>query len=246
MKKELIMSNNSFDSSKVLTFHYKFTFGSGEEREFITKLDKKTLNLIQTEKKSHPDWAELKKIKCPNCSLNEDEHKFCPIAVNLYELIDSFKDSMSYEEVDVLIETDVRKYMKHTSLQKGLSSLIGIYMVASGCPILEKLKPMVRFHLPFATVEETEYRVLSMYLLAQYFLYKHGSRPDWEMKNLVKIYRDIRIVNENFCKKLSEIGVEDASINALVNLDVFAGFVTFSINQDKLDNIELLFNAYLA
>lgn len=66
------------------------------------------------------------------------------------------------------------------------------------------------------------------------------------MKNLVKIYRDIRIVNENFCKKLSEIGVEDASINALVNLDVFAGFVSFSINQDKLDNIELLFNAYLA
>jgi len=229
-----------------VTFHYKFTLGSGEEREFITKLDKKTLNLIQTEKKSHPDWAELKKFKCPNCSLNEGEHKFCPIAINLYELIDSFKGAVSYEEVDVLIETDVRKYMKHTSLQKGLSSLIGIYMVASGCPILEKLKPMVRFHLPFATVEETEYRVLSMYLLAQYFLYKHGNRPDWEMKNLVKIYRDIRIVNENFCKKLSEIGVEDASINALVNLDVFAGFVTFSINQDKLDNIELLFNAYLA
>lgn len=152
------MNNSSFDSSKVLTFYYKFTFGSGEEREFITKFDKKTLNLIQTEKKSHPDWAELKKFKCPNCSLNEDEHKFCPIAVNLYELIDSFKGAVSYEEVDILIETDVRKYMKHTSLQKGLSSLIGIYMVTSGYPILEKLKPMVRFHLPFAPVEETEYR----------------------------------------------------------------------------------------
>ncbi len=239
------MTDSTINSNKLITFHYKFTFGDGREKEFNVNLDKKTLNLIQSGERTYPEWSELKYFKCPNCPLNEREHKCCPIAVNLFELIDSFSGSLSYEEVDVLIETEERKYTKHTSLQKGLSSLIGIFMVTSGCPILEKLKPMVRYHLPFATVEETEYRVLSMYLLAQYFLYKHGKKPDWEFKNLVKIYKDIRIVNENFCKKLSEIGVEDASINALVKLDVFAGFVSFSLDQDKLDNIELLFNAYL-
>lgn len=239
------MNNTRKNSNELITYHYKFTFENGLEKEFNIKLDKKTLNLILTEKKAPPKWAELKYFKCPNCSLNGDQHKFCPIAVNLSELIDFFSDSISYEEVDVLIDTEERKYIKHTPLQKALSSLIGIYMVTSGCQIMEKLKPMVRYHLPFATVEETEYRVLSMYLLAQYFLYKSGKEPDWEMKNLVKIYKDIRVVNENFCKKLSDIGVEDASINALVNLDVFADFVSFSINQDELDNIELLFNAYL-
>ena len=37
-------------------------------------------------------------------------------------------------------------------------------MALSGCPVLEQLKPMARFHLPFASVEETIYRAASMYL----------------------------------------------------------------------------------
>ena len=75
------------------------------------------------------------------------------------DIIHSFKDSISYEEVEVFITTKARTYMKRTTLQKGLSSLLGIYMVTSGCPTMEKLKPMVRYHLPFATEEETKYRV---------------------------------------------------------------------------------------
>jgi len=56
-------------------------------------------------------------------------------------------------------------------------------------PIFEKLKPMVRFHLPFASIEETKYRAISMYLLAQYFLYQQGSQPDWDLKNWLRHMR---------------------------------------------------------
>ncbi len=65
---------------------------------------------------------------------------------------------------------------------------MGIYMVTSGCPVMGKLKPMVKFHLPFASGEETSYRMVTMYLLAQFFKYKNGKEPDWDLKNLVKIY----------------------------------------------------------
>lgn len=239
------MNNNIHDSDEIISYHYKFTFGNGVESEFNVKLDNKTLNLIETGKESYPEWTELKCFKCPNCSLDEEKHEFCPIAVNLVDLVDFFRSSMSYEEVDILIETEERKYMKHATLQDGLSSLIGIYMVTSGCPIMEKLKPMVRHHLPFATIEETKYRVISMYLVAQYFLYKRGKKPDWELKELVKIYEDIGTVNKNFYKRLSHTKIEDASINALVILDSFAGSMTFSISEKMLDEIELLFNAYL-
>lgn len=232
------------DSSKVITYHYKFTFSNGVEKEFTVKLDSKRLNLIQPEKQSYPKWTELKHFKCPICSLDEGEHKFCPVAINLVELVEFFSSSISYEEVDVVIETEARRYTKHTTLQKGLSSLIGIYMVTSGCPVMEKLKPMVRYHLPFATIEETRYRVVSMYLFAQYFLYKRGKQPDWELKGLVKIYDDIRIVNKNLCQRFTDIGIEDASLNALVTLNCFAETVTFSIDKDLLDEIERIFGAY--
>lgn len=144
--------------ANIITYNYKFVFNNGLEREFNVKLDSQTLDLIQPSKKSYPEWTKLICSKCPNCPLDEKEHKFCPAAVAIIDMVIFFKELISYEEVDVLVEARERRYAKHISLQKGLGSLMGIYMVTCGCPIMEKLKPMVRYHLPFATVSETRYR----------------------------------------------------------------------------------------
>lgn len=232
------------DQNKLITFNYKFKFHGGLEKEFNVILDKKNLNLIQTKRKSYPKWTELKYFKCPICPLHENHHTFCPIAVNLVDLVNFFRTSTSYNEVDLLIETEARGYIKHTTLQQGISSLIGIYMVTSGCPIMEKLKPMVRYHLPFATLRETRYRVLSMYLLAQYFLHRRGKEPDWDLTNLVNVYDGIRIVNKSFSQRLSHIKIRDATLNALIKLDMFAQHILISIDRNVLDEMEYLFNAY--
>ena len=142
------------------------------------------------------------------------------------------------------METQERKYLKKVPLQTGLSSLLGIYMVTTGCPILEKLKPMVRYHLPFASMEETTYRSVTMYLLAQFFLYRRGNKPDWNLDNLGEIYNDIQIVNKNVCDKLQEIISRDAAANALLKLDYSALYISLRLNQNILDEIESYFNAY--
>ena len=116
-----------------------------------------------------------------------------------------------YPEVDVVVSSEARSYMKRTSLQQGLSALMGIYMVTSGCPVMAKLKPMVRHHLPFATIEETTYRVLSTYLLSQYFIGKRGGEPDWEMKNLLQLYDEIKQVNASVCRRLSSVKSEETA-----------------------------------
>jgi len=238
------VESGSHSARDVITYHYRFTLANGLERDFELALDNRTLNLIRKEREVYPKWTLLAYHKCPNCMLDQQEHKFCPVATGLMDVVDFFKTSISYEEVDVLIETQERRYLKHTTLQRGLSSLIGIYMVTSGCPTMEKLKPMVRHHLPFATLAETQYRVLSMYVLAQYFLYRRGEKPDWELKKLVKIYEDIGTVNRHFSQRLSGIEAKDASVNALVHLDAFRDSVTLFINVNMLDEIELLFKAY--
>lgn len=232
-------------NNKAITYHYKFRFNDGTEKELKVKLDRKTLNLLHGERDTYPEWATLNFFKCPNCTLSEDLHKFCPIAKNFTDIVESFGNSISYEEVAVSVITEEREYFKHTTLQKALSSLTGIYMVTSGCPVMDKLRPMVRHHLPFASEEETKYRALSMYLLAQYFLYKRGIEPDLDMKNLARIYEEVQIVNKAFHKRLSNIKMEDANVNALVILNCFAGCVTFSINKEMMEDIELLFAAYL-
>ncbi|KQC09513.1 MAG: hypothetical protein APR62_14085 [Smithella sp. SDB] len=236
------MKDGRFSSEKVI-YNYKFKFKNGVEKEFNIELESNSLNLMKTDKESYPDWTKLSCFKCPNCTLN-DKYEFCPVAVNMVDVVDYFSNFASYEPVEVIVSAPERKYIKQVDLQHGVSSLIGIYMVTSGCPILEKLKPMVRFHLPFATIQETEYRAISMYLLAQYFLYQRGIEPDWDLKKLAETYENIRLVNESFCKRLRTVESRDASLNAIVVLDVFADSVNFSIDGRMADDLDYLFKGY--
>lgn len=238
------MSKISEDTNNVIIFQYRFMFDRGSERKFDVKLDKKTLNLILTKRASYPEWTELTFFKCPNCPLDEEQHSFCPIATSLADLVDFFRDMISYKEVDLFIQDEQRTYMKHTTLQQGISSLVGIYMVTSGCPIMQKLKPMVCYHLPFATLRETQYRVISMYLFAQYFLSRRGRKPDWELTNLVRDYDDIRLVNKSFFQRLEHIKIKDATLNALIKLDMFAEHISTLIHKNALDEMESLFKGY--
>ena len=237
------MNRNMND--KAIWIQYRFKFGKGVEKLFDVRLNRETLDLIQSKRESYPEWVNLSFFKCLTCPLEEVHYPSCPIAANLVDLVDFFRDMISYKEVDLQIHCEERTYCKHTTLQQGISSLVGIYMVTSGCPIMEKLKPMVRYHLPFASLKETQYRVLSMYLLAQYFKHRQGKEPDWDLKNLVRIYDDVQTVNKYFCQRLSGIHIEDATLNAMVKLDMFAKHISASINRDALDKVEQLFDAYL-
>lgn len=232
-------------SSDKIKYNYKFKFNNGEEQEFNIELDRYSLNLIPTGEKFRPKWTKLDCCKCPNCTLDERKHEFCPIAVNLVEIIDYFSIFAASEPVEVIVATNERKYSKEVSLQNGVSSMLGIYMVTSGCPVMEKLKPMVRFHLPFATMEETLYRAISMYLLSQYFLSMHGGHPDWNLKKLYEAYENVKIVNKSFLKRIKTIDTKDVNLKALVVLDYFAKIVNFSIDSRMVENMYNLFKGYI-
>lgn len=239
------MEERELISDKSISIRYIFTFQNRKKIELLLSLDQKTLLLINPCYKTGPDWTLLSFYKCGNCPFNENEQKFCPIAVNLVDIIKNFRNIPSTEKVTVQIEYKKRIYLKDTVISTGLSSLIGIYMVTAGCPIFAKLKPMVLTHLPFASIEETCYRVTSMYLLAQYFIFKNGENPDWAMKELVTIYKEIQSVNSHISKRLFHIAMEDSSLNALVNLDCFAKNVSAALIIDQLKELEYLFNGYL-
>ena len=224
---------------------YRFAFDDGSIKEFRVEIDGETLRLLSKPKAPPPAWTRLETFACSNCPLDKTKHEHCPVAVNLVELIDFFHASISHQAATLTIETPERTFSKKTSLQSGVSSLIGIYMTTSGCPIMEKLQPMVRFHLPFATLEETKYRAISMYLTAQYLRQKAGLDADFSLAGLVKIYEAVRVVNVNFCEKLTTLKVKDASLNAISILDSFADFTTFSIDYEMQDELVKAFHAYL-
>jgi hypothetical protein len=232
------------DSSKseTIRFLYTFEFPDNTEKEFEVLLSAKTLELVTQKDLPKPAWTKLKYQQCEHCPLG-DEHEYCPVAVNLSALVESFKDSVSYESTNVRVQTNERIYEKKTTLQKGLSSIIGMYMVTSDCPVMDKLRPMVRFHLPFGSLEETVYRAASMYLTAQYLLMRKGKTPDWDLKKLVEIYKSVGHVNRGISNRLSSASKEDANMNAVVILSAYAEMVPFSI-EHQLAELEYIFSEY--
>jgi hypothetical protein len=118
-------------------------------------------------------------------------------------------------------------------------------MPSSGCPILAKLRPMLRFHLPFATIEETEFRVFAMFALAQFLRYKYGKAPDWQFKSLAELYDDIQKINTNVAAKIAKLEKQDAGINSVVVLNNFANTVTMNLDDDDFTNLNKLFHSWI-
>ncbi|HEY4613304.1 MAG TPA: hypothetical protein VII11_09995, partial [Bacteroidota bacterium] len=190
---------------------------------------------------SNPEWTKLKFHQCENCPLGDDV-QYCPVAVNLSHLIEEFKFNQSTDIAFVVVDGPDRSYVKETTVQKGLSSIMGIIMVTSDCPVLDRLRPMVRFHLPFASSLETTYRSVTMYLLSQYLEMKKGGSPDWNLDRLVGIYKEIMKVNKGMWNRLSNAAKLDANVNALIILNSFGDALRHSV-KTGLDEISKIFAA---
>lgn len=222
---------------------YRFLFDGGHEESFDVRLDPATL-AYQRDASAPPEWARLDNKKCRNCPLKPESEPYCPVARNLAPILARFIERLSFEEVDLIVVTGPREYRKRASLQKGISALFGLVMATSGCPILDKLRPMALTHLPLAELEESRYRAISMYLLAQFFRAGKGLPADWSLKGLEEIYAEIGKVNRDFAARLHTIEMQDANLNAVVSLDCFC-LGNSSIMTRSLQKLERIFQPYL-
>ena len=230
--------------SEPLKFAYSFELKDEKSIRFELRLERETLALMAEERENLPDWTKLKFQRCSICPLKKRQHKHCPIARNLVGIVEQFSDLLSHEKARVTVETGERTYHKDTTVHAGLSSMLGIVMTTSGCPVMEPLKPMVRFHLPFASIEETIFRMTSMYLLAQYLRKQEGLPHDWDLNVLAQIYSDVSKANKDFSQRLAAAAEKDANVNALVELDVFASMVQL-LAEDAIGELKPYYSAYL-
>ena len=225
--------------AEVLRFAYTFRLPGGTQRRFDVRLDAESLMSMPAANAPKPAWTKLQYYQCANCPMSDDVER-CPVAVNLAAVVETFKDAVSFESATVTVETTERIYEKTTTLQKGISSIIGIYMVTSNCPVMDRLRPMVRFHLPFASVDETVYRAVAMYLVAQYFRMRSGRRPDWGLEHLADVYAEVAKVNAGMMERLRHASTEDANANALAILSEQGGMIPMFL-EESLAGMEHLF-----
>ena len=227
------------------SIEYRFYLPGGHDLSFKLRLDPHSLEAVEPSPNAVPDWAALDCNKCPNCPLDSGKHPHCPAALKLVKLIDKCRGLNAYAQVRIEVITPERTVIATRPLQKGLSSLAGLIMATSGCPNTAPLKPMARFHLPFAVDDETLYRATSMYLLGQYFVHKQGQSPDLELDGLVEIYRLLQAVNASMTKRLGTVTSRDIATDAILSLDLFSHILPYDVKA-SLSKIRDLFEPFLS
>ncbi|MCP4643930.1 MAG: hypothetical protein GY851_26035 [bacterium] len=228
-----------------LEFTYQFKSDEPDHDAWTIKivLDADTLEQIRTDPPDVPDWAQLGHHQCEMCPLSEEESPTCPAALALRKLVTTFGALPSFVDVETTVVTRERTTTAVVSAQRALSSVLGLCSATSGCPILARFKPMARFHLPFATRDETVFRSVGAYLVAQYFAKTRGEEADLELTGLKAIYDQIHSVNVGLSKRLRGLLPGDAGMNALVALDLFAQELPYSIERNLMD-LEPYFDAF--
>ena len=184
----------------------------------------------------HPAWTQLEYHQCPNCPLSRTEHRYCPAALDIEEIVSAFGNVVSHHEVKVEVRTAERTYLKQTDAQGALRSLMGLCLATGGCPILSRLKGPARMHVPFASVEETLFRMAGAYLIGQYLESRQSGQPDWNLEGLTQLYAELEIVNTALKGRLDAAAAKDANINAVVMLMNVSILVALSLDQ-QLDEL---------
>ena len=219
---------------------YRFRLADGRCERFDFEFARESFEVMMDES-APPGWAALGFQQCPHCTLDPAKHAHCPLALSIAGVVQRFDDLCSHAEVHLEVVTDERTFSKATSVQSGMSSLMGLLMAASGCPHMAPFRPMARFHLPFATTEETTYRVISMYVTALYM--KGRAAADDSLEGLNDIYRRAHIVNSSVAERLRAHAQTDSSVNAVVVLDMFATGIPYFMG-DSLEDMKGLFFAF--
>ena len=225
----------SFES---IDYRFDLPDGSTKTLEFV--FDARDFRLRNTPSATPPFWTELEFNQCANCPLDKSQYPRCPVALQMAAAIEPLEALVSFDAVGVTVVQAGRTLRVETTAQQAMSSVLGLIMATAGCPWTDHLRPMARFHLPFASEAETLYRSISMFLLAREITYADTSAGFAVLEHL---YKNLHVVNRDMSRRLGAASRTDPPRNAIALLDAYTLLLPVAL-ECSLEELRPLFDAW--
>jgi hypothetical protein len=219
---------------------YRFDLPDGSQKTLDFSFDARDFRLSNPAPAAPPFWTDLKFNQCANCPLNAAEHAHCPAALQMASAIEPLKALVSFDTVGVTVTQAERSIYAETTAQQAMSSVLGLIMATAGCPWTDRLRPMARFHLPFASEMETVYRSISMFLLARELTDTGHVRG---FAALAELYENLHVVNRDMSRRLGAAAPTDPARNAMALLDAYTTLLPAAL-ESSLGELKPLFDAW--
>lgn len=219
---------------------YRFDLPDGSQKSLDFTFDAADFRLANALPAAPPFWTALKFNQCANCPLDAAQHPHCPAALHMVSAIEPLKALVSFDKVGVTVAQEERTIYADTTAQQAMSSVLGLIMATAGCPWTDRLRPMARFHLPFASELETVYRSVCMFLLAREMAGAGGADGYTALRAL---YENLHVVNRGMSRRLGAAAQTDPARNAMALLDAYTTLLPAAL-ETSLEELEGLFDAW--
>jgi hypothetical protein len=219
---------------------YRFDLSDGSQKLLDFTFDAVNFRLANAVPASPPFWTDLTFNQCANCPLDAADHSHCPAALQMASAVELLQALVSFDTVGVTVTQAERTVYAETTAQQAMSSVLGLIMATAGCPWTDRLRPMARFHLPFASEAETVYRSVCMFLLARQLGLAGGSEG---FAALEKLYENLHVVNRDMARRLGAATRTDPAQNAMALLDAYTTLLPAAIDS-SLEELKPLFDAW--
>jgi hypothetical protein len=226
--------------TNALRIEYRFDLPNGSRKQLKLDFSPTDFRLLNEVTADPPFWTELKFNQCGNCPLNSTKSPRCPAALQMAPAVDALKELVSFDTVGVTVIQAERTIHAETTAQQAMSSVLGLIMATAGCPWTDRLRPMARFHLPFASEAETLYRSVTMFLLARQ---QTGGSGNAGFGGLHKLYENLHVVNRDMSRRLGAATRTDPARNAMALLDSYTTLLPAAIDS-SLEELKPLFDAW--
>jgi hypothetical protein len=226
--------------SEPLRICYRFDLPDGSTRTLEFAFDPIDFRMQKAALADPPFWTELGFSRCANCPLDQRKNPHCPAALQMASAVEQLKALVSFDTVGVTVIQAERTVHAETTAQQAMSSVLGLIMATAGCPWTDHLRPMARFHLPFASDAETVYRSICMFLLARELT---GADEPHGFAALEELYRNLHVVNRDMSRRLGAATRTDPARNAMALLDSYTTLLPAAL-ECSLDELKPLFDAW--
>ncbi len=218
---------------------YRFDLPDGSQKALDFAFDAAGFRLANAVPPEPPFWTALKFNQCANCPLDAAQHSHCPAALQMVSAIEPLKALVSFDKVGVTVTQEERTIHAETTAQQAMCSVLGLIMATAGCPWTDRLRPMARFHLPFASELETVYRSVCMFLLAREMAGAGGAHG---FAALREFYENLHLVNRGMSRRLGAAAQTDPARNAMALLDAYTTLLPAAL-ETSLEELRALFEA---
>lgn len=198
-----------------LTVHYWIKPEGHDPIEFDIRLSES--GLLEDTLACRPEWTRIRNDQCIGCASCQDH---CVAALSIAPVIDAFLAMKSFVMAQARVTIDGRITEFHGPVSVAVSSLMGLCLAASGCQATAPFRVMAMYHQPFATLEVTVIRAAGFSLLRRWAnsCLNEGNPFD----ELIEAWSRLGDLNHSISQRLARHCSSDATLNGLVNLDMFA------------------------